>query len=355
MILAKVTGASLARLGILSVLIITAMDLGWAAQEPLRRFRQTHRAMGTEFTIDLYAKDEQTAAQIADSAFEEVDRMEALLSNYRPSSELSRISREAGAGPVTTDPETFQFLDRAFFWSRQSSGAFDITVGPLLRVWGFFFHDGRIPSEAELNGIRKKIGWYKVLLDPAKRTVAFTNGQAMELDPGSIGKGFAIDRVVALLRSEGVLSAFLSAGGSTLYGIGTPPGEAGWPVNVPDPYHPGEIASKILLKDESLSTGACTEKYFIKDGHRYCHIFDPHTMRPIEGMLQTTVIDPSATDSDALSTVAFVLSPEASSKFFASMKETRVLIFASPASGRTATPRCAAIHWAGDPCNRAPK
>ncbi len=333
---------------ILAIAIIAIASLNLAsAQAPLLRFHQVHSAMGTEFTLDLYVPDDSTAALLANEAFEEIDRLEALLSNYRPSSELSRISREAAGGPVTTDPETFQFLQRSFYWSRQSAGAFDITVGPLLRAWGFFFHDGRIPSQTELDALRDKVGWEKVELNATTRTVQFKSGQPMELDPGSIGKGFAVDRVVALLRAEGVTSAFLSAGGSTLYAIGTPPGAAGWPVTIPDPRaHQGkdESASVILLKDESLSTGACTQKFFIKDGHRYCHIFNPHTMRPVEGMLQTTVIDPSATDSDALSTVAFVLSPSESSRFFRSMSKTRVLLFTESS--------CLAIHWFNEPCNR---
>jgi thiamine biosynthesis lipoprotein len=173
----------------------------------------------------------------------------------------------------------------------------------------------------------------------------------MDLDPGSIGKGFAVDRVAALLREQGITSALISAGGSTLYAIGAPPGSAGWPVNVPDPRHldsrhGGTIASIILLKDSSLSTGACTEKFFIKDGHRYCHIFDPRTMRPVEGMLQTTVIDPSATDSDALSTVVFVLNPEASRRLLATHPDSKALIFSQHSSG----PDCFAINWPGDPC-----
>jgi FAD:protein FMN transferase len=281
--------------------------------------------MGTIFTIDLNVTDQAIAEQDMDLAFDEIDRLEALLSNYRPSSELSRISREAGSAPVVTDPETFRFLDRSFYWSRKSDGAFDITVGPLLRAWGFFFHQGRVPTQAELNGLRDKIGWRHVALDPETRTVSFTNHQAMELDPGSIGKGFAVDSVVKLLRQQGVTSAFISAGGSTLYAIGAVP-------------------------------GACTEKFFIKDGHRYCHIFDPRTMRPVEGVLQTTVIDPSATDSDALSTVVFVLDPSASRQLLASMPNTQALIFIQPGQTNQSPPRpsCTAINWTGNPCAETP-
>jgi thiamine biosynthesis lipoprotein len=302
--------------------------------------------MGTVFTLDLYAADAPTAERLAQEAFDTVDRIEDELSNYRPASELSRISREAAAGPVTTDPETFAFLQRSLYWSRRSGGAFDITVGPLLRAWGFFFHSGRVPSPQELAALSDKVGWQKVRLNATARSVRFEGGHALELDPGSIGKGFAVDRVVEELRAEGVRAALLSAGGSTVYGIGAPPGTPGWPVIVPDPRTPGASSSTVLLRDESLSTGACTQKFFIQDGHRYCHIFNPHTMRPVEGMLQTTVVSPSATDSDALSTVAFVLSPGQTRRLFATMPKARVLLYTQ----QTASPTCLAIHWQGDPC-----
>jgi thiamine biosynthesis lipoprotein len=316
------------------------------AQPTLQRFHQTHAAMGTIFTIDLNATDQLTAEQDMNLAFDEIDRLEALLSNYRPSSELSRISREAGSAPLVTDPETFHFLERCVSWSRVSNGAFDITVGPLLRAWGFFFHHGRIPSPEELNAVRNRIGWKHIALEAETRTVSFTNHEVMELDPGSIGKGFAVDSVVKILRQQGVTSAFISAGGSTLYAIGTVPGTAGWPVDIPDPRHPGKTAASVLLKDTSLSTGACTEKFFIKDGHRYCHIFDPRTLRPVEGRLQTTVINPSATDSDALSTVVFVLDPAASRRLLVSMPKTQALIFNESLSG----PSCTSINWSGESC-----
>lgn len=305
--------------------------------------------MGTEFTLDLYAPNEALASEVAAQAFDEIDRLEALLSNYRPASELSRIGREAAAHPVITDPETFHFLERSLFWSRESDGAFDITVGPVLRAWGFFFHSGRIPSSSELVALRPRVGWQHLHLDPGTRAVSFTTRQPMELDPGSIGKGFAVDAVIAILREQGITSAFLSAGNSTLYGLGAPPGAFGWPVHVPDPHHPGQPAATILLHDTSLSTGACTEKFFVHNGHRYCHIFDLRTLRPAEGMLQTSVIAPSATDSDALSTVVFVLDPQATRYLLEHTPETRALLFGQPPDHEA----CLAINWEGSPCTSA--
>ena len=300
-------------------------------------YTQSHPAMGTVFTIKLYAPGPDSADRIMTAAFDEIDRVEALLSNYQPSSELSRISREAGDGPVVTDPETFSFLTKSLYWSKHSQGAFDITVGPLLRAWGFKARNGHVPTHAEQKALRGEVGWDKVQLDSAAHTVRFTTRKPMELDPGSIGKGFAVDSVVALLRESGVRAAFLSAGGSTLYGLGTPPGEAGWPVDVPDPRTPGSTAVTVPLHDMSLSTGACTEKFFIQNGHRYCHIFDPRTLMPVEGVLQSTVIAPSATDSDALSTVVFVLPPEQSRDVLRRMQATQAILFRSTPGAPTCT------------------
>ena len=319
-----------------------------SAQAPLQRFHQSHPAMGTIWTIDLYAPDQPTAEQHMAAAFDEIDRIEALLSNYRPSSELSRISRDAGNAPTVTDPETFAFLQRSLYWSRLSHGAFDISVGPLLRAWGFFFHQGHVPAQAELDALQPTIGWQHIQLNPTARTVFFTHHHPMELDPGSIGKGFAVDSVVALLRSQGVTSAFISAGGSTFYAIGAIPGTSGWPAEVPDPLHPGHIAATLQLRDTSMSTGACTQKFFLYQGHRYCHIFDPIAMRPVEGVLQSTVIDPSATDSDALSTIVFVLPPAATRRLLHPMPQVQSLVFRQPTAG-TSEP-CSAIHWSGNPC-----
>ena len=308
---------------------VALLVVGGSAQSSGTLYRESRPAMGTVFTIECYAVDSESAARITDAAFEEIDRVEELLSNYRPSSELSRISREAEFGAVVTDPETFGFLTRSLYWSERSKGAFDITVGPLLRAWGFKAKNGHVPTATEQKGLRDEVGWDKVRLDAAAHSVRFTTRRSMELDPGSIGKGFAVDSVVALLRESGVRAAFISAGGSTLYGLGAPPGEAGWRVEVPDPRTPGSVAATFFLHDMSLSTGACTEKFFVQGGHRYCHIFDPRTLTPVEGVLQSTVVAPSATDSDALSTVVFVLRPEESAEVLRGLKATQAILFRS--------------------------
>jgi thiamine biosynthesis lipoprotein len=269
-------------------------------------FTRVHPAMGTDFTLYIYAADAAAADREADRTFSIVDQIESLLSNYQPQSELSRINSEAGSHAVTTDPETFRFLQESLAWSERSDGAFDITVGKLMKVWGFFRSTGHVPSDAELARVHTETGWRRVVLNAGARTVRFT-APGVELDPGGIGKGFAVDAAIEALRADGVRAALLSAGSSTIYGLGAPPNSQGWKVHVPDPRHRKDAISTVVLHNTSLSTANCSEKHFIVGSHLYCHIMDPRTLRPVEGRLQATVIAPSATDSDALSNAMFVL------------------------------------------------
>jgi len=304
-----------------------------------------HPAMGTQFSVYLYARTEPEASGVADEVFDEVDRIEQELSNYRETSELSRIDREAALAPVTTDPETFRFLEQSQHWSEASDGAFDITVGPLMKSWGFFDHSGRIPSSEELERIRPMVGYRNIELDPAARTVRFRVA-GVDLDPGGIGKGFAVDAAVAILRARHVTAALISAGSSTVYALGTPPGKRGWSVVVPSGAPAGSPQhapiSTVLLRDTSLSSANCSEKNFTAGGHLYCHMMDPRTLQPVEGRLHVSIIDPSATASDALSNVLFVDTPAQSLAFLERYApETRALIVSAKAGG----PVCTVFRW----------
>jgi thiamine biosynthesis lipoprotein len=289
--------------------------------------------MGTDFTLYIYAADAAAADRDAERVFSIVDQLESLLSNYQSQSELSRINSNAGTHAVTTDPETFRFLEESLAWSARSDGAFDITVGKLMKAWGFFRSTGHVPTEAELAPVRAETGWKRVVLTAEARTVRFTS-PGVELDPGGIGKGFAVDAAVEALRAEGVKAALLSAGSSTIYALGAPPDSQGWKVRVPDPQHgnpqhrnprqqnpqqQGDAISTVTLRDTSLSTANCSEKHFVAGGHQYCHIMDPRTLHPVEGRLQATVIAPSATDSDALSNAMFVLDGDGRKRLMGSL------------------------------------
>jgi len=288
---------------------------------PTNLYVQARPAMGTEFKIYLYAGSEDQAVALFDGAFAEIERLDATLSNYKPDSELSRINRLAGREAVTTDPEMFSLLQTCMDYSRKSGGTFDITVGPLMRAWGFFRGQGKYPAPWQLDKAREKVGWEKVRLDATRRTVHFTV-DGMELDLGGIGKGYAADRVARQFRNAGVKAAMVDAGSSTICVIGAPPGKKGWLVRVHEPGRRSLAISTVLLKDQGLSTSGSYEKFFQLNGRTYCHIMDPRTGEPVEGVLQATVIGADGTTTEALSKPVFVLGAAKGAKFLANVPGT---------------------------------
>jgi FAD:protein FMN transferase len=307
-------------------------------------FVRSHPAMGSSFTIYLYATDSTQASAIFEAAFEEVDRLEETLSNYRDTSELSRINRLAASEAVTTDPEVFELLQTSLDYSKKSDGAFDITVGPLMKAWGFFRSTGHYPSQTDLNNARSNVGWQNVQLNAVDRTVHFAK-QGVELDLGAIGKGYTVDRIVNILREDGIQSALVDAGSSTLYALGAPPGKSGWTVRIPRPGHRDQTVSTVLLRDASLSTSGSYEKFFRLNGRIYCHILNPHTGKPVEGMLQTSVIARDGTTTDALSTSMFVMGSQAGKALLSTFPGAAGLWIAGDAAAPTLVswqwPECA--------------
>lgn len=281
--------------------------------------------MGTTFEVYLYASDSTQAAVLIEAAFQEVERVEAALSNYRPASEISRINAMATRNPVVTDPEVFGLIDRALDYSRRTDGAFDITVGALVQAWGFFRGRGHYPSPEELEEARARVGWRKVALHDSTRSIEFLTA-GIELDLGGIGKGYALDRAAGILRRNGVSAALLGSGQSSYYAIGNPAGTAGWRIAVPNPFDTAQMLSTIWLRDGSLSTSGNNQKFFELDGRRYSHIIDPRTGEPATGMVQVTVTASSATDSDALATALFVTGAEHANDIVAQYGDVAALL-----------------------------
>ena len=311
-----------------------------ALAAPDQLFYESRPAMGTTFEIYVYLPSSDRATELFEEAFDEIERIEQALSNYQSSSELSRINANAAHEPVITDPEVFALLQRALDYSQRTDGAFDITVGKLMKAWGFFRGSGHYPSDEELARAQEHTGWQNVRLNNRTRSVYFLK-RGIELDLGGIGKGYALDRVAALLREAGVKSALISSGSSSIYAIGEPPGKAGWSVRVPDPLDRTRTVSTVLLKDQSLSTSGSYEKFFRLNGRTYSHIMDPRTGRPVEGMLQTTVITPEATDSDALSTAVFVMGPQQSARLLDRIAGAAAVFV----TDKTGVDRIVGIHW----------
>jgi thiamine biosynthesis lipoprotein len=201
----------------------------------------------------------------------------------------------------------FALLERCLDYSRQSEGAFDITVGPLMRIWGFYRGTGRLPAPEEVAQARETVGYGNVILDARQQTVRFRI-PGVELDPGGVGKGYAVDRMVEVLKARGIASALVSAGSSSIYGLGHPPGEAGWRVQIRHPRDWTRTVEEVVLRDESLSTSGDYEKFFEAEGKLYSHIMDPRTGRPAaSGVVSVSVVAPSTLDSEIWAKPFFVL------------------------------------------------
>ena len=297
---------------IIGALLLVAGQLAAAQHDSL--YTNSWAAMGSTFDVSVYAPNSARAAELFNTAQEEVERIEAALSNYRVTSEVSRLNAQATSTAVTLDPEVYGLITRALDYSRRTGGAFDITVGRLMEAWGFFRRAGQYPDAEALARARAATGYEHVLLDPGKRTVHFR--VPLTIDLGGIGKGYAVDRVADLFRVQGVRAALIGAGTSTYYAIGAPPGARGWRIRIADPFS-RQAVSVVELRDESLSTSGISEKFFEHNGRRFGHIMDPRTGWPIEARVQVTVIAPRATDSDVLSTASFVLGADASRQLLA--------------------------------------
>lgn len=277
------------------------------ASRQLLRLEESLDAMGSTYTVALYGYNGDQMEAAVEAAFNEVRRLDRMLSNYRPDSELSEVNRYAAERPVKVTPELFDLLSKCKEYSRESEGAFDITVGPLMRVWGFYKGSGKLPSKEEVARALKKVGYQKVILDRESRTVRFAQ-PGVDLDPGGIGKGYAVDRMVDILKENGIASALISAGGSSIYALGTPNESArGWEVKIRDPKNSRKTIEDLYLKNESMSTSGSYEKFFEAEGRIYSHIMDPRTGYPAEGILSVSVITPRTLDSEAWTKPYFIL------------------------------------------------
>jgi thiamine biosynthesis lipoprotein len=245
----------------------------------------------------------------AQEALDEVERVEAKLSHYRPDSEISDLNLRAAYEPVLVDPALAELLGRALALAEATDGAFDPTAGPLVKCWGFFRGEGRLPDAEAVAAARERVGWRLVEMDSAGRTVRFRR-EGVEVHLGAIGKGYAIDRAAEVLREVGIGAALLHGGTSTVCALGAPPGADAWRVGLRHPADPERRIAVVRLRNRALSTSGDYEQFFEAEGHRWGHILDPRTGEPARGVRSATILGDSATDTDALSTAAFVLGVE---------------------------------------------
>ena len=286
----------------LLILLFTPAAFG----QELYRLEKSADAMGATFTIALYGTDRAGMESAADAALAEAQRLDAMLSNYRPESEWSMVNRTAAGKPVKVSAELFGLLSACLDYGRESDGAFDITVGPLMKIWGFYKSSGHLAPKPQVKAALSKIGYRHIHLDAAAQTVRFDT-PGVEMDPGGIGKGYAVDRMVEILKRKGVERALVAASDSSIYGLGAPPEEPrGWELSIRDPRNSRRAVARVYLKDMSLSTSGSYEKFFQADGRTYSHLMDPRTGYPAQGTVSVSVVSPRTIDSEAWAKPYFV-------------------------------------------------
>ena len=268
-------------------------------------------AMATRFEILLHGENAVALRAAGEEALDEIDRLEAQLSLYRPTSEIANVNGRAAREAVRVSPSVFRLLSQAKELSRETGGAFDITIAPLVRCWGFMGGTGQMPEAAQIDEARAQVGMAQVELNTEDFTVRFARPGVM-LDLGAIGKGHALERAATLLRDAGITSALLHGGTSTIYALGHPPDAECWKVAVEYPQSTETTASReplasVPLRDEAMSMSAIWGRSFEAEGKVFGHVLDPRTGQPVAGRLLAAVVLPSATETDALSTALLVL------------------------------------------------
>lgn len=305
----------------------------------LHRF--THEAMATSFELILAEADAQYAANAARAAFDELDRLEQELSRYLPTSDISRINGLAPGASALTGLAAYECLQLAEQYSRELDGAFDVTIGPLLDWWKAHagMAEGMLP-EHELIYARSRTGMRHLELSQSEPRVTVKNG-GLVIDLGAIGKGYAVDQMVALLRDWSIEAALVHGGQSSLFAVGAPPGQEGWRLALRDPRDQAATIGTVCLRDCSISGSGV----FVQ-GH---HIISPRTGRPARGKLGVWAIAPSAAASDAISTGFMVMAEAEIDHYCAAHPEVAGLALLEEAAGEPPMRFGAWGRWAGEP------
>ena len=294
-------------LGLL-IVVIGVPAAAHRADPDLTRFEFIEPHMGTQFRIVLYAADDATAKQASRAAFRRVTDLNATMSDYLPESELMRLCKKAGGPPVPVSPDLFAVLARAAEISRITDGNFDVTVGPVVRLWRRSRRSQLLPDDKELAAAKALVDYRLVELDPIARTVRLAKA-GMQLDLGGIAKGYAADAVQTVLKQHGITRSLVAAGGDIAVS-GPPPGKPGWEIGVARAPSEPKDGPTLILRDAGVSTSGDAEQYVEIGGKRYSHIVDPRTGLGLTDSWQVTVIAPDATTSDGLTKVLCVLGPE---------------------------------------------
>lgn len=286
--------------------------------------RRAHYVMGTIFEISARGSDRNRIAVAVEQAFACIRRADEVMSHYRPQSDLMRLNQWGYRGPVQVPEELYSVLQDSVRYGELSGGALDVTVGPLVRLWEAAAARGSPPTPEELTVARARVGFHNIKLLRNGEVALAVRGT--EINLGAIGKGWALDRAAQVLRAHGVRHAFLSAGTSTVLAMGSDGQTEGWLVEIRDSCSPEQVIGSVRLRDTSLSTSAAYEQFWQIQGQTYSHILDPRTGQPVEPLAGVSVIAPTATETDALSTAVYVLGAQKGRDLLRRLQRAAVMV-----------------------------
>ncbi len=271
-----------------------------------KEHRRDYAVMGTQASCRVFTDDAGLAAEAFDRVAAVFDSVNTLMSTWSADSEISRLNRAPADSAFTLSPWMVDCLHLSVKLQRRTGGAFDATAEPLMRLWGFYRREGRLPSPMEIAGARKSMGQF--YLDDAWGKLT-KNADATAFDLGGIAKGFAVKKCEEALADLGLAKALVDLGGNMAC-LGAPPGKTAWSVGIRDPLRKDKLFARVELSGESVATSGSYERFVEIDGRRYGHIMNPATGRPAEGLLSATAITADAALADGLSTALFVLGPD---------------------------------------------
>jgi thiamine biosynthesis lipoprotein len=285
---------------------LALFSASWSLRaETLAAVHQQRYCMGTMFDIVAYHPSRQDAERAVGNAMEEIARLDRVMSNFKADSDLQKLNREGGRGFMVVEPSLYEVIQESLTVSQRSGGIFDVTIAPLLRTWHDARAAGRAASAAEIAAARRCVGYENIEVR-APNQIRFRS-DCLEIDLGGIGKGYAVERGIAILKSAGMRAAIVNGGGSSIAAFGAPPGREGWPVQV---GVTGKGSRVLLLRDRSMSTSQQDLVALPFAPGTFGEILDPRTGAPAAGRTAVTVVGPSATVADALSTTLVMLSME---------------------------------------------
>jgi len=270
------------------------------------------RTMGTYANAILVTADSAASAADARVVHRVLARVDSLMTNWTTTSEVARINRVAGSRRTRVQREVAAVLDTSLRLWRESGGAFDITVEPLVRLWGFLGGPKRVPSEQEIAAVMPRVGAGHVHYNPRTRMVRFDR-RDVRIDLGGIAKGYGVEVAAESLRARGVTDALVDLSGN-MHALGHPPDADGWRIGIRDPRDRMQYFARLTLHDESISTSGQYEQFVAANGRTYGHILKPRTGHPVEGLISVTVVAASAFETDAWDTPLFVLGPAAAKR-----------------------------------------